>query len=205
MSAKNSKPRNVNTQYLRHSLYIALLFQISWVIAGLLVAISGVEVKWGLLLANLLTLWVPALFTLVTRIELSDGFQIGYAAFITGASLVGSALGGYGSIPNWDTIVHIYSGTLLAWFGFVVANHAEKSINTPLPLWLKNVVAFMTPLAFAAAWEIYEYASDVLLGTSMQAGGLEDTIVDMLAALLGAVVALIVSSAWFSHHKGIGK
>lgn len=191
----------IDINYLRRSLSIALLFQIVWVISGLLLAITGGEVKWGLLIANLLTLWAPVLFTLVTRIELSDGFQIGYAVFITAASLVGSALGGYGSIPNWDTIVHIYSGTLLAWFGFVVANNAEKSINTPLPLWFKNVVAFMTPLAFAAAWEIYEFVSDTLWGTTMQAGGLEDTIVDMLAAFLGAVVALIVSSIWFSRRS----
>lgn len=187
----------MNTQPLRRSLYIALLFQIAWVVTGLVFALSGAMVSWGLLIANLLTLWAPALFMLITRMQLSDGFQIGFAAFITAASFVGSALGGYGAIPNWDTIVHIYSGTLLAWFGFIVANSAEASIKKPLPLWFKNTVAFMTPLAFAAAWEIYEFSSDRLLGTSMQAGGLEDTIVDMLAALLGAVVALIISTIWF--------
>ncbi len=181
---------------IRRSLVIALLFQIAWVLAGLLFALSGVQVGWGLLIANLLTLWAPAAFMFITRIKLSDGFQYGYAAFITGASLIGSSLGGYGAIPHWDTIVHVYSGTLLAWFGFIVATSAEPSIKRPLPLWLKNVFAFMTPLAFAAGWEIYEFTSDRLWGTSMQAGGLEDTIVDMLAALLGAIVALIASTLW---------
>lgn len=193
--------RRMNSQHLRRSLFIALLFQIAWVLTGVLFALLGATVSWALLIANLLTLWAPAALMYVTRMQLSDGFQIGFAAFITASSLVGSALGGYGSIPNWDTIVHVYSGTLLAWFGFIIANTAERSVKSPLPLWFKNVVAFMTPLAFAAAWEIYEYTSDTLWGTTMQAGGLEDTIVDMLAALIGAVVALIISTLWFARRK----
>jgi len=190
----------MNTQPLRRSLIIALLFQIAWVLTGIIFSLSGAYVSWILLIANMLTLWAPALFILITKSNLSDGFQIGFGIFITASSLIGSALGGYGFIPNWDTIVHIYSGTLLAWFGFVIAGMAEKSIKKSLPLWFKNVVAFMTPLAFAAAWEIYEFMSDVFLGTTMQAGGLQDTIVDMVAALLGASVALIASTLWFWKH-----
>jgi len=182
---------------IRHSLFIALLFQIAWITSGVLCALSGMDVRWGLLIANLFTLWVPALFILLTHSTLSVKFQVGFAVFITTSSLIGSALGGYGLIPNWDTLVHVYSGILLAWFGFIVANKVELSIKKELPLWFKNAVALMTPLAFAAVWEMYEYTSDTLWGTAMQAGGLEDTIVDMQAALVGAVIALVVSSIWF--------
>jgi len=195
----------MNTQALRRSLIIAAFFQVAWIVTGLLFTLFGASVSWVLLIANMLTLWAPALLILITRMNLSDGFQIGFAIFITASSLVGSALGGYATIPNWDTIVHVYSGTLLAWFGFVIAGWAEASMKKPLPLWFKNIVAFMTPLALASVWEIYEYASDVFLGTKMQAGGLEDTIVDMVAALLGAGVALIVSTLWYSKHKNRSK
>lgn len=188
-------------RYLKHSLIIALFFQIAWVITGLLFVAYGSTVNWGLLAANLLTLWAPLLFILVTRHNLSDGFQIGFAIFITASSLIGSSLGGYASIPNWDTIVHVYSGTLLAWFGFIIAGMAQNSVSKPIPLWFKNVVAFMTPLAFAAVWEIYEYMSDQFWGTTMQAGGLEDTIIDMLAAFIGAAVALVISTLWYLRRK----
>ncbi|MES2630523.1 MAG: hypothetical protein V4611_01040 [Patescibacteria group bacterium] len=191
----------LNTQLLKRSLIIALVFQIAWVLTGIVFSLSGGYVSWVLLIANMLTLWAPALFMFVTRFNLSDSFQIGFGIFITASSLIGSALGGYGDIPNWDTIVHVYSGTVLAWFGFIVANNAEGSIKKPLPLWFKNSVAFMTPLAFAAAWEIYEYMSDTLWGTTMQAGGLEDTIIDMIAALIGAAIALVVSTIWFSTRR----
>ncbi len=191
---------NTITQSVRRSLQIALIFQVAWVITGLLFTVFGANVGWGLLLANLLTLWAPAAYIFITRTNLSDGFQIGFGVFITASSLIGSALSGYAVIPNWDTIVHIYSGTLLAWFGFVIATNAELSIKRALPIWFKNAVAVMTPLAFASVWEIYEFMSDTYIGTTMQAGGLEDTIIDMIAALLGAVIAVVASSIWFWYH-----
>lgn len=189
--------QRVNIQLLRRSLLITLLFQVAWVVMGFLCIAAGVDVHWGLLVGNLLTLWVPTLFILLTRLSLSTGFQIGFGIFITASSLVGSALGVYGTIPNWDTVVHVYSGVLLAWFGFILTNKAEASVKKPFPIWFKYSVAFMTPLAFAALWEIYEYMSDTFLGTTMQAGGLTDTIIDMAAALVGAILALIVAALWF--------
>ena len=198
--------RHVNhtmpTVSLKRSLAIALIFQIAWIALGIIAALSGTNVYWLLLVANLFTLWVPVFFTLVTRIQLSARFQVAFAAFISASSLIGSSLGGYASIPHWDTIVHFYSGVLLAWFGLILVVNAEKSIQHSLPHWFKNSVVLMTPVAFSAVWEVYEYMSDMLLGTSMQAGGLGDTVIDMLAGLLGAFVALIVSMLWAVKNKG---
>ena len=191
----------INIHPLRRSLKIALIFQIAWLVSGVLFTALNKNVEWGLLIANLFTLWAPVVLMRLTGLKLSDGFQFSFAVFVTAASLVGSSLGGYGSIPNWDTIVHCYSGAVLAWFGYTIASKAEQSIKKPLPLWFKNLVAFMTPLALAALWEIYEYMSDTFLGTNMQVGGLTDTIVDMSAAFVGAVVAVIVSCLWAWKHK----
>lgn len=179
---------------IRRSLIIALYFQIAWLVVGGVGVLAGGEVSWPLLFANLVTLWAPALFIVITRTALPASFQYGFAAFITASSLIGSALGGYGAIPNWDTLVHIYSGTLLAWFGFIIVGRAEASVKKRFPRWFSYIAAFMTPLAFAALWEIYEFTSDLLLGTSMQAGGLEDTIVDMAAAVVGSIVAVLVKT-----------
>lgn len=177
---------------LYRSLVITLLFQLLWLLGGVLCTLTGMSVAWTLLIANLLTLWAPALLIKLTGMQLPEAFQINFALFITSSSLIGSSLGGYANIPQWDTIVHIYSGVLLGWFGIIVANQAEKAIKKQFPVWFKGFVAFMTPLGFASLWEIYEYTSDTLWGTSMQAGGLEDTIIDMLAALMGAIIVLVV-------------
>lgn len=188
-------------QYFTRSLIIALIFQIAWVVTGLLFTLFGANVNWSLLIVNLLTLWAPMAFIFVTKANLSEAFQVGFGIFITASTLVGSVLGGYAAIPNWDTIVHIYSGTILSWFGYSIASMAETYKNVSFPIWFKNTIALMTPMAFAAAWEIYEYMSDKYFGTVMQAGGLEDTIIDMLAALVGAMIALFVATLWLSRKR----
>lgn len=189
------------TSVLRRSLMIALCFQIAWIITGMLFSMSGVEVRWSLLIGNALTLWLPALIIFFTNLSLSDKFQINFAIFITASSLVGSALDGYGLIANWDTMVHVYSGVLFVWLGFIIGAKVEASIKKPLPLWFKNSTAFMVTMTIAALWEIYEYTSDTYLGTSMQAGGLTDTIVDMSAAFVGALIALVATNMWLILHK----
>ncbi len=184
--------QRLNLHYFRRTLGIAASFQVAWLITGLIFTLAGVQVGWGLLIANIFTLWIPLLFTFVTRIELPYRFQISLAIFLTASSLVGSALGGYRFIPLWDTIVHLYSGMVLAWFGFILADDVEGIIKKPLPLWFRNLVAIMVPLAFGTLWEIYEFVSDNTIGTNMQVGGLEDTIVDMSAAVVGAILAIII-------------
>jgi uncharacterized membrane protein YjdF len=44
-------------------------------------------------------------------------------------------------------------------------------------------------MAFAAAWEICEFASDQLIGTVSQ-GGLEDTMADIMAGTMGGLFAI---------------
>ena len=135
---------------IRRALAIALVFQVAWLVTGLIFMLVDAPVLWVLLIANLFTLWVPALFILVTRSSLPESFQIGFAVFITSSSLLGSSLDVYGAFLSWDTIVHVYSGVLLAWFGFILVGKVRVPKGVSLPLWFKNTVAFMTPLAFAA-------------------------------------------------------
>lgn len=179
---------------VRHSLFIALIFQVAWILLGLIFAATGREVVWALLIANLLTLWAPAAFELVTKTRLPDALQIHYLLFVTAASLVGSALGGYADIPNWDTIVHIDSGVLLAWLGMYMVRYVEEVHKATLPRWFAAFVTISVPLVFAVLWETYEFLSDLLIHTTMQAGGLEDTIVDMVAALVGGTLAVMLAT-----------
>ena len=192
-----TKPNMASSTFkpnVRRSLFLALIFQIAWIATGLIALLLGAEVKWPLLFANLLTLWVPALFEFIMKARLPDSLQIHYYLFITASSLVGSALGGYAFIPNWDTIVHIDSGVLLAWLGMYAVRYVEETRDIRFPAWFAAFVILATPLAFAVLWEVYEFMSDLLIHTTMQAGGLEDTIVDMLAALVGGLIAIILAT-----------
>lgn len=180
---------------LKHSLFLALIFQISWVIAVLISAMMGKNSNVGLLLLLMVVLWIPAVILLLTRTRLPDALQIHFYVFITLSSVMGSLFGLYALIPHWDTYVHIDSGVLLAWLGLFAVRHASESSKASIPRWFTLSVAVATSLAFGALWEISEFLSDTYLHTTTQAN-LEDSIVDMGAALIGAVIAVLIVIFW---------
>lgn len=186
---------------LKRSLKLALYFQASWIIAALIVLIAGGTPGIGLIIAMMFILWVPAIFQLVTGITLPTAIHVHFHAFITASSIAGSAFGFYALIPHWDSIVHVDSGILLAWFGFFLVRSAEDAVHRTFPLWFSISVGFATPMAFAALWEISEFISDRFLGTTTQAD-LEDTIVDMAVAVIGAVVAILLA-LWLTRPKSV--
>lgn len=186
---------------LKQSLAVALIFQLSWAVAALLALWAGAPVNVGLLVALMFMPWVPAAVELVTRTPLPLALQVHYHVFITLSSVAGSTFGFYALVPHWDTIAHVVSGTLLVWLGLYAVQRVELQIKKRLPRWFTIAVALATPLAFAALWEVAEFLSDTFLGTSTQAD-LEDSVIDMIAAVIGAVVGTLLA-LWLKRPKSV--
>lgn len=194
--------KEVRLSQLQHSLLIALPFQLAWLVAALVAFLAGGQGNLILVVALVPVLWAPTLLELITKVNLPGVFQLHFHAFVSASAVAGSGLGLYGFVPNWDTIVHAYSGLIFAWLGLFMVRAAEINIKGKLARWFTVLVALAVPLALAVLWELYEYACDVLFGTTMQAGGLEDTIVDMAAAGVGAVIAILIA-IWAKAPKSI--
>jgi len=188
--------KSVLTNQFKKSLAFVLPYQIATVVIALIAQLAGTPVGVGLVLLIILILWAPALLERVIRTKLPGSLQINYFVFVIAASLGGSGLGFYAHIPNWDTIVHLYSGIFLTWLGLFAVQQAEIKSKGKLPMWFGVLAGLSISLAFAVAWEIGEFLSDLFLHTTTQAG-LEDTIVDMAAAVVGATIALILASLVF--------
>lgn len=184
------------------TLKLAFGFQLGWIVVAGLCLLVDRPIASHLLPFNLITLFTPAVVELVTRIKLPMALQIHFFVFVTAASFLGSIVGFYDSVPNWDTYVHIDSGVLLAWLGFFVVLQAEQRSKAQLPKWFGALFAFLVPMALASLWEIYEYFSDVVFHTSMQTGGLRDTIIDMVAAVAGALIAIAIA-VWCKAPKSV--
>jgi hypothetical protein len=187
---------------LKHSLGLTLKFIIGWAIVAIILLLTGAKIEVGLLLGAVVTLWALPLIEIVTRTKIPDGLQLHYYAFITAASVLGSSFGAYGSIPHWDTYVHVYSGVFLALFGLFIVLRAETESKFSAPKWLSVMMAVGTPLAFATLWEITEYYIDLIFHTTMQAGGLEDTVIDMVAALVGGTIGILLV-LWLKAPKSV--
>lgn len=185
---KTTDPNN-----LSGTIKFALAFVVGWLVLSGIYLLTGRHIVIGLLPVNLLLLFVPLVLELVTRTTLPIALKIHFSIFLTAAALLGSIVGFYGSVNNWDTYVHLYSGVLTGWFGFYVVAQGEKHAKAQFRKWFALAAAFAIPMAIAALWEIYEYLSDIILHTNMQIGGLDDTMIDMMSALIGALIALAIA------------
>lgn len=194
--------KEVRLSQLRKSLLLALPFQLSWLCVALLVFLAGGAMKFPLILALLPLLWAPTLLELVTKTKLPLLIHLHFHIFITASAVGGSGFGLYAFIPHWDTLVHFYSGIIFAWLGLFTLQAAEQKMHGKFPKWFVVVIALAIPLALAMLWECYEFACDTFFGLTMQAGGLDDTIIDTVAAGVGSAVA-VLGAVWMKVPKSV--
>jgi hypothetical protein len=178
---------------VRRGALLALPFQVVSVAVAIVLSFFefdfAIEVWLTLILVPVF--WLPLAVELVFRTTLPLPLHLSYLLFIAGGPVVGTALHVYWVLPWWDILVHLGSGIMLTWLGLVLVQHAEAAIGRALPLWFSVSVAAATSMAFAALWEISEFASDVLVGTQTQ-HGLDDSMTDVIAGTLGTLVALAI-------------
>ncbi|MET1179502.1 hypothetical protein ABG775_16365 [Peribacillus simplex] len=134
---------------------------------------------------------IPLLLALFTKLQFNLPIIISYLIFLFGSQFLGSILGWYG-LGWWDTLLHLLSGSLLAFTGIalyerLVFRNAGKEISP----WF----VFLFTLSFSALggviWEIYEFSSDQLFGMTLQGGGNKDTMIDLIADTIGGLIIAV--------------
>ena len=84
--------------------------------------------------------------------------------------VLGDVFDFYKKIPVWDSILHAFSGIILAYVGFVLIDYFVKrdSINLSMGHMYICVSVVLFSLALGAIWEIGEYLFDDIFGTNNQ-------------------------------------
>lgn len=84
--------------------------------------------------------------------------------------VLGDVFDFYKKIPIWDSILHAFSGIILAYVGFVLIDYFVKrdSINLSMGHMYICVSVVLFSLALGAIWEIGEYLVDDIFGTNNQ-------------------------------------
>lgn len=118
---------------------------------------------------------------------LDNALYIGIIIFIMISSLLGTCYNFY-SINHYDDFLHLVSGGLscvVAWSIFKYFN-----IESQQKLIFLAIFVFMFNMGVASLWEILEFLLDTFLGMNTQAGGLTDTVIDMIDALIGSIITI---------------
>lgn len=146
--------------------------------------------------------FLPALLERDSRLTLEPGlvFWLTAAVFL---HVLGSA-GLYALISPWDSLTHTISASIVAAAGYAVVRaidlHTDE-IYFPPAMLFAFILVFV--LAFGVVWELLEFTLDwsaQQLGISAVVAqhGLNDTIVDLVYNVVGAVIAAIWGSFYLT-------
>ena len=119
-----------------------------------------------------------------------DNLSLCCNLFILFSTLLGTCFSFYSIFNGYDDFLHIWSGAL----GVAVAYNILLITNKDDIILSKIFIViylFMFSMGIASLWEISEFFIDTFLGMHTQAGGLKDTITDMVDCLIGSALMII--------------
>ena len=118
---------------------------------------------------------------------LDNKLYIGIVVFIIMSALFGTCYDFY-NIKYYDDFLHFISGGLSCVISWYIFNYFE--IESKKKLLFLAIFAFMFNMGVASLWEIIEFLLDRFIGTHTQVGGLSDTVIDMIDALIGSIITI---------------
>ncbi|WP_101649623.1 hypothetical protein [Brevibacterium ihuae] len=133
---------------------------------------------------------VPLLLERWARTPIPAWLQGLYAALLLSGPFLGSHLHFYAVWGLWDTVVHFYSGILIALGTVYALGIAYRRTDLTPPPWFEAVVVIAVSGLVALLWEMSEFTADIVVGTNAQRNN-TDTMVDLVAGTSAAVLVAI--------------
>ena len=129
-----------------------------------------------------------------------------YFIFIWLSTLLGTIYGLYNIIPFYDTILHTVSGVILGAFGYYIYKTITKTQKNNIAMIALFTISFAVLLG--VLWEFWEFWTDEFFNLNSQRhtspsgepfighDAIRDTIYDLMADIIGAIVFFIVYCIW---------
>jgi len=151
-----------------------------------------------------------------THVIIPSFMLVIYAVFLYCAIFLGEVQAFYYKVPNWDTILHTFSGFALCAVGFSIVGLLQQSkiLTKELSPMFVAVFTFFFAVFLGVAWEIFEFTADALLHTNMQkcilesgemlsgAAAVADTMKDLIVDTFGALTMSVVGYVSLKYKKG---
>jgi hypothetical protein len=152
----------------------------------------------------LLLMYLPEFIESRVKVSLPIEFDLVLVVFIYAAIFLGEAIDAYERFWWWDAALHISSGIIIGFAGFLmlyVQTLRGKISASPM---FTGLIIFSFALAFGAIWEVFEYSMDQTFGLNMQKNGLQDTMSDLIVDGWGALAMAFVGARFIgSNGQGI--
>ncbi len=151
-------------------------------------------------IVGVIAIMLPAVIERKWQLKISGNMTLAFVIFLYCAIYLGEVRSFYYRLPNWDTVLHTFSGAMLGALGFsVVSLLNDRGTVVKLSPFFVSLFAFCFAATMGVIWEVYEFSFDGILGLNMQkfmiADGtaligreaLQDTMKDLIVDILGAL------------------
>lgn len=193
------------------TLFISIIYSVYQVIVTPGIVVEGEHNRSDYVLMliqcilGMIVFWLPSVLEKRLSFDIPNYMEIAYFIFLYCAIYLGEVHNFYYVIPNWDNILHCFSGAMLGAFGFTlvrILNDSEKVSVVLSPVFI-CLFAFCFAVTVGAMWEIYEFTGDSLFGLNMQkfrladgtelvgSAALKDTMDDIIIDSLGALIVSV--------------
>lgn len=113
--------------------------------------------------------------------------------FACAAQYFGMMFRFYDRFPYFDLLLHFGSGFLLTMYGDYFCRFlVKKCSRSEIPRVITVLFSVFFAITGAVVWEIYEFLADRFLGMTAQGIGVADTMEDLIAGSLSAVICGIL-------------
>lgn len=136
---------------------------------------------------------VPLILRKVFHREIGAKLETIYLLFVFCAHFLGSIIDLYHSVPGYDKVMHLLSGSVSALVALYVLIKLNQYSEKSLFFNVLFIIAFT--IMIAGFWEYYEYTCDQLFQKDAQnvlTTGVGDTMQDMIAATIGSILVIIM-------------
>ena len=106
-------------------------------------------------------------------------------------SILGGTCFDFYRFNHFDDVLHITSGFIGCMVARILFYFSQNETDIPRKRIFFVIYMFMFSMGIASIWELIEFGLDRYLGFDCQAGGLTDTMFDILDCLIGRVIATI--------------
>jgi len=165
---------------------------------------------------GIVVILLPGIIEQKISIQIPSNMMILYILFIYASTFLGEVRSFYYRVPHFDTLLHVFSGAMIAILGFSIISILNNSDRIPVTLSPAFVACFTFcfALALGGVWEIYEFLADGVLGTNMQKFALEDgtaligrfavvdTMKDIIVDAIGAFAISVLGYISLKYKKG---
>lgn len=106
-------------------------------------------------------------------------------------SILGGTCFDFYRFNHFDDVLHITSGFIGCMVARILFYFSQNETDILRKRIFFVIYMFMFSMGIASIWELIEFGLDRYLGFDCQAGGLTDTMFDILDCLIGSVIATI--------------